>query len=191
MTDGRRPFTPRLAATSVWVPKTLSACRVLGRPRTSAPGNGRVSRGVQIHQAEGAYMVWSGSSTDAGDGAPRCPKDHPETSDSRARQCIPPGGRGLTPEANTRARSGGCRWCGPPERARGGSARTTLCVPRTPSRYASCMSSCMRPRRYDPAIMASSRSIRFGRTRPPIGSLGVVAGPRFRPVAAGLPYTPG
>ena len=36
-------------------------------------------------------------------GSPRCPKDHPETSDSRPRQCIPPGGKGLTPEASTRA----------------------------------------------------------------------------------------
>ena len=31
----------------------------------------------------------------------RCPKDHPETSDSRPRQCTPPGGRGRTPGAST------------------------------------------------------------------------------------------
>ena len=48
-------------------------------------------------------MVRSESSTGAGDGSPRCPKDHPETSDSLPRQCIPPGGRGLAPEASTRA----------------------------------------------------------------------------------------
>ena len=59
-------------------------------PRAGAPG-GRV------------YTVWSGSSTDAGEGSPRCPKDHPETSASRPRHSIPPGGRGLTPEASTRA----------------------------------------------------------------------------------------
>jgi hypothetical protein len=49
------------------------------------------------------YYRVAGSSTDAGDGSPRCPKDHPETSDSRPRQCIPPGGKGLTPAASTRA----------------------------------------------------------------------------------------
>jgi len=68
--------------------------------------DGRVSRREQTHQSGSSgrfYVVRSESSTDAGDGSPRCPKDHPETSDSRPRQCIPPGGKGLTPDASTRA----------------------------------------------------------------------------------------
>jgi hypothetical protein len=73
---------------------------VLGLP------DGRGSRREQADQADlyrEVHMVWSESSTEAGDGSPRCPKDHPETSDSRPRQCIPPGGKGLTPDASTRA----------------------------------------------------------------------------------------
>jgi hypothetical protein len=71
----------------------------------SGPGaDGRaVLRCEQTDQGRRVYTVWPGSSTDAGDGSPRCPKDHPETSDSRPRQCIPPGGRGLAPAASTRA----------------------------------------------------------------------------------------
>jgi hypothetical protein len=67
---------------------------------------GGVSRREQTHQSGSSgrfYVVRSESSTDAGDGSPRCPKDHPETSDSRPRQCIPLGGKGLTPDASTRA----------------------------------------------------------------------------------------
>jgi hypothetical protein len=39
----------------------------------------------------------------AGGSAPKWPKDHPETSDSRPRQCIPATGCELTPPARTRA----------------------------------------------------------------------------------------
>jgi hypothetical protein len=35
--------------------------------------------------------------------SPKCPKDHPEISDSRPRQCTPPCGEGPTPGASTRA----------------------------------------------------------------------------------------
>ena len=68
--------------------------------------DGRVSRREQAHQSGSSgrfYVVRSESSTDADDGSPKCPKDQPETSDSRPRQCIPPGGKGLTPDASTRA----------------------------------------------------------------------------------------
>jgi hypothetical protein len=68
--------------------------------------DGRVSRREQAHQSGSSgrfYVVRSESSTDADDGSPKCPKDQPETSDSRPRQCIPPGSEGLTPNASTRA----------------------------------------------------------------------------------------
>ena len=83
------------------IPAGRRCCR-----RPSGCRMGGVSRREQTHQSGSSgrfYVVRSESSTDAGDGSPRCPKDHPETSDSRPRQCIPPGGKGLTPDASTRA----------------------------------------------------------------------------------------
>jgi len=97
-----------------------SSCPLILHPRTGWPipagrrccrrpsgcRMGGVSRREQTHQSGSSgrfYVVRSESSTDAGDGSPRCPKDHPETSDSRPRQCIPLGGKGLTPDASTRA----------------------------------------------------------------------------------------